>query len=206
MIQVWRTSLPVAPASGEETAFSFGPPEAAELFDAGSRAYTAGRYGEALQAWDGAYDVSPLPQLRCHQAACLDRLGLPELAAQRYEAYLAEAPDAADAHAVRAQAEILHEQAREAAQAASERGHAAAAQGLWREAAWAHAQAHEQLPLPAFLLDQADALERAGDRPRAARCLQQVLDAHPERPDAPALRARIDALAGASRNRPPSGA
>jgi tetratricopeptide (TPR) repeat protein len=201
MIRVWTTNPPVAPAGGEEAGCSAGPFEAGRLADAAGEAFAAGRWGEALQAYDEAHAMYPLPELRCRQAACLEQLGLCELAAQRYETYLSEAPGAPDADAVQAQATALHVQARAAAQGAQERAQSAGARGQWREAAWACAQAYEQLPSPRFLLEQARMLERAGDRPSAVRCLQQLLDAHPGEPDVDAaqVRARIDALEDASR-------
>jgi tetratricopeptide (TPR) repeat protein len=201
MMQVSRTAPPVAPAGGEEIDFALGPLEAVQLVDAAVRAYVAGRYGEALQAYDGAYAMSPMPELRYRQAACLDQLGLSALAAQRYEAYLAEAPDAPDAEAVRHQVTTLHERARESAHAAAERGHAAGARGHWREAAWAYAQAYEEHPLPQYLDQQGTALEQAGDRAGAVRCLQRGLDTHPGATEAPQWRERIDALEQALRPR-----
>jgi len=172
--------------------------EARRFFDAGQAAFQAGRFGDALQAFDSAYERKPLPELRYNQAACLDKLGLRELAAQRYDAYLKEKPDAADAGKVHQRIATLREQAREAAHGAFDRGQDAFAKGNFREAAAAFAQAYEQLPLPEFLFNQAMALAQGGDRARAVHYFQLYLDMNPGAADADKVRARIDLLQQAS--------
>jgi tetratricopeptide (TPR) repeat protein len=188
MIPVWRPGTAGIPPAA-------GATEADRHFEAGAAFYAAGRYGDALQAFDLAYELSPTGELRYHQAACLDKLGLRQLAAQRYEAYLAEAPGAPDAEQVRAHVAALREKAREAAEQAFAHGQDAFAKGQWREASIAFAQAYEQLPLPDFLFDHAVALEKMGDRVRAIESYRQVLSMTPDAADAAQLKAHIEALA-----------
>jgi len=176
------------PAAGADIA------ESSRLFDDGVKAYAEGRYGEALQAFDRAYELNPMGELRFDQAACLDKLGLRQLAAQRYEAYLAEVPDAPDASRVRDHVSLLQERAREAAEQAFARGQDSFAQGHWREASIAFAQEYEQLPLPDFLFDKAVALEKMGDRARAVESYRQYLSMKPDAEDVAQVNAKIEAL------------
>jgi tetratricopeptide (TPR) repeat protein len=171
-----------------------GATDADHQLEAGAAFFDAGRYGDALEAFDRAYESRPLGELRYHQAACLDKLGLRQLAAERYEAYLAEVPGASDAEPVRAHVTELRDQAREAAREAFANGRDAFAQGHWREASIAFAQAYEHLPLPELLLNHAAALEKLGDRVRAVESYRLYLSARPDAPDAAQVAARIEAL------------
>src|SRR5262249_37593302 len=99
---------------GGVAATATGVAESQKCYDQGNDLFKAGKYQDALQAYDRAYALNPLADLRYNQAACLDKLGKRELAAQRYESYLAEKPDASDAAKVRTHITKLHADAQEA--------------------------------------------------------------------------------------------
>src|SRR5262249_32759179 len=71
--------------------------EASKEFEKASVAYKEGRYQEALEGFEKANELSPNPDYKYNQADCLDKLGRPYAAADRYSEYLAEKPDATDA-------------------------------------------------------------------------------------------------------------
>src|SRR5262249_35184606 len=56
-------------------------------------------------------EKSPLPEFKHNQATCLEKLGRPYAAADRFEEYLAAKPDANDAAAVKAKIEKLRKDA-----------------------------------------------------------------------------------------------
>jgi tetratricopeptide (TPR) repeat protein len=179
---------------GGKEATATGVAESQKLFEQGTNLYMAGKYHEAFAAFERAYALNPLPDLRYNQAACLDRLGKRELAAQRYEAYLAEKPNASDAVWVRNRITTLHADALKAAQAASERGNAAYAAGKFKEAAAAYAEAYEQKPLPEFLYNMGAAYQRAGDTKQAVKNYQLYLSMHPDAKDAYQVRNMMNKL------------
>jgi tetratricopeptide (TPR) repeat protein len=168
--------------------------ESGRLNGQGKTHSAAGRHADALHAFVRAYALNPGPELRFSQAACLDKLGLRLLAAQRYEAYLAEAPDAGDAAQVRARIDKLKSEATADAYRAFYRGVDAYLDGRWSAAARAFAEAYEDLPRAEFLYNQAAAHDRAGDANRAARYYRLYLGMSPDAADAARVRARIEAL------------
>ena len=157
-----------------------GVAESEKLFAQGNDHYNAGKYGDALQAFERAYQQNPLGALRYNQAAALDKMGKRELAAQRYEAYLKETPDAPDAAKVRTHITKLHADALNAAQSAFDRGQTAYQAGRFNEAASAFAEAYEQKPLPQFLYNQAASYDKAGDTKRAIQNYQLYLSMAPD--------------------------
>lgn len=62
------------------------------LFEAGAAAYDAGRYEEALDDFQRAYELSQRPVLHYNVALALDRLRRDEDALGSYRRFLAEAP------------------------------------------------------------------------------------------------------------------
>ncbi|HSE40377.1 MAG TPA: tetratricopeptide repeat protein, partial [Acidobacteriota bacterium] len=179
--------------SGRE-ATATGVAESQKLFEQGNDHYKAGRYHDAFQAFERAYAQNPLGALRYNQAAALDKLGKRELAAQRYEAYLAETPNAPDAAKVREHITKLRADALKASQNAFDRGQAAYQAGNFKEAAHAFAEAYEQKPFPQFLYNQAAAYEKAGDITRAVQNYQLYLSMSQDAKDADKVRQHIHTL------------
>ncbi len=185
---------------GGREATATGVAESQKLFEQGNDLYKAGKYGDALQSFERAYQQNPLGALRYNQAAALDKMGKRELAAQRYEAYLAETPDAPDAAKVKARIDKLHADALKDAQSAFDRGQAAYNAGDFRKAAFAFAEAYEQKPFPQFLYNQAASYDKAGDTQRAVQNYQLYLSMSPDANDADKVRKRIHMLLKASGN------
>ena len=121
-------------------------------------------------------------------------MGKRELAAQRYEAYLKETPDAPDAAKVKARIDKLRSDALKAAQSAFDRGQAAYNAGRFNEAASAFAEAYEQKPFPQFLYNIGASFHKAGDTKRAVENYQLYLSMFPDAPDADKVRKQIQIL------------
>lgn len=68
--------------------------EARALYDAGVMAYGNGRFGEALERFQRAYELSHRPALLFNVASCQDRLRQDARAVESYRAYLEAQPDA----------------------------------------------------------------------------------------------------------------
>lgn len=179
--------------SGKE-ATATGVAESQKQFEQGNDLYKAGKYGDAFQAFERAYQQNPLGALRYNQAAALDKMGRREMAAQRYQAYLDETPDAPDAAKVKARIDKLHADALKDAQSAFDRGQAAFNAGDFRKAAFAFAEAYEQKPFPQFLYNQAASYDKAGDTQRAVQNYQLYLSMNPNADDADKVRKRIHVL------------
>jgi tetratricopeptide (TPR) repeat protein len=168
--------------------------EASKNFEKGQAAFQAGRYQEALDAFNKADQLFPHADFKYNQAACLEKLGKPELAAIKYEAYLAGKPDAPDAAKVQTHITKLHDDAMKAAQSAFDRGEAAFKAGRYKEAAGAFAEAYEQKPLPNFLYNRAAAYDMAGDKKEAVKNYQLYLTMHPTADDADRVGNRMHKL------------
>lgn len=179
---------------GGKEATSTGVAESQKLFEQGNDLYKTGKYGEALQAFERAYSNNPLGDLRYNQAAALDKMGRREMAAQRYQAYLDETPDAPDAAKVKARIDKLHADALKDAQSAFDRGQAAFNSGDFRKAAFAFAEAYEQKPFPQFLYNIGASYDKAGDTQRAVQNYQLYLSMNPNADDADKVRKRIHML------------
>src|SRR5438067_1644343 len=80
---------------------------AQRLFAEGAAAYDAHDYAHALERFEAARRVKPLPAFDYNIARCHDRLGQAAPAIEAYERYLAAAPDAADAGEVRTRVAVL---------------------------------------------------------------------------------------------------
>jgi len=171
-----------------------GVAESQRLMGEGEALYKAGKYADALQAFDRAYTLNPLAELRYNQAACIEKMGAREMAASRYEDYLKEAPQAPDADKVRRHITQLHADATNASRNAFDRAQEAYVSGDYKGAAAAFAEAYSHLPKPEFLYDQAAALDKAGDAQGAVKAYQLYLNAAPNAPHADKVRAHIDDL------------
>jgi tetratricopeptide (TPR) repeat protein len=171
-----------------------GVAQAGHYFEKGTALYKDGRYAEALEAFDRAYELSPSPELRYNQAACLDRLGRRDEAAKRYDEYVAERPRAPDAAKVQAHAQKLHAEAAAFSRAAFDRAQIAFQEGRFGDAAIAFGEAYGHVPHPEFLYNRAQAFDKAGDTAKAVREYQLYLNARPDAADADKVRARIHEL------------
>lgn len=80
---------------------------AQRLFAEGAAAYDAKDYANALEKFEAARRLKPLPAFDYNIARCHDRLGQAEPAIAAYERYLAAAPDAPDAAEVRTRVTVL---------------------------------------------------------------------------------------------------
>ncbi len=73
----------------------------------GKVAYKKGKFGDALIAFGAAYKADPQPKFLYNIARCHEKSGDLAKAAEHYERYLREAPDAEDREEVETQAEFL---------------------------------------------------------------------------------------------------
>src|ERR1700752_4479568 len=64
-------------AMGGREATITGVVEAKRLFETGAKEFAAGRYQEALDAFEQAYELNPLADFKFNQASCLEKLGRP---------------------------------------------------------------------------------------------------------------------------------
>ncbi len=110
-------------ASGEgppdETDTDDGPNEATDgearsLYEAGTAAFSDGRFEDSLARWREAYELSERPELLYNIATALDRLGRPAEAREQYQAYLEAVPDARNTNYVRRRIEVLGNQTQSA--------------------------------------------------------------------------------------------
>jgi len=188
------TTSPAAGPNAPAQATATAKDEAQKHYDAGAIAFKEGRYQEALEAFNKADAVYPHPDFKFNQAACLEKLGKSDLAATKYEAYLAAKPNAPDAAKVRTEITKLREDALKAAQSAFDRGKAAFDAGRYKEAAAAFTEAYEHKPLPDFLYNIATAHQQAGDTKQAIKHYQLYLNNHPDASDANRVRNHIHKL------------
>jgi len=91
--------------------------EARSLYEAGTAAFTDGRFEDALARWREAYELSERPELLYNIGTALDRLGRGPEAKIQYEAYLEAVPDARNMNYVRRRIEVLSETETEHAEA-----------------------------------------------------------------------------------------
>jgi len=171
-----------------------GVAESHRLIGEGAALYKAGKFADALQAYERAYALNPLADLRYNQAACIEKMGAFEIAASRYEQYLKEAPNAKDADQVRGHLTALHDKALGASREAFDRAQEAYLAHDFKGAAAAFAEAFSHVPKPEYLYNQGAALDKAGDAMGAVKAYQQYLNLAPNAADAGKVQARIDDL------------
>ena len=83
--------------------------EARSLFHAGTVAFQDGRFEDALRRWREAYESSPRPRLLFNIGTAFDRLGRAAEAADYFERYLAESPDADNRNSVMRRITLLRQ-------------------------------------------------------------------------------------------------
>jgi tetratricopeptide (TPR) repeat protein len=98
------SGVPTARAQSDE---QLGDEEARALFEAGRTAYTAGRYEDALQHFQGAYRLSQRPALLFNIASSAERVRNDELAVESYRRYLELLPNAENRALVERRIEFL---------------------------------------------------------------------------------------------------
>lgn len=81
--------------------------EARTLFSLGSTAYDEGRFADALDYFQRAYDLSQRPQLLFNVGQAADRLRQDRRALEAFEAFLAAVPNAPQREAIVARVAIL---------------------------------------------------------------------------------------------------
>jgi tetratricopeptide (TPR) repeat protein len=109
----WATSSVVLAQSVPASSEAANDNVARGLFQAGTSAYEAGNYKDALQFYEQAYERSPRPQLLYNIGQAADRLREDNKALWAFRAYLANAPNAENRAAVQQRVDAL-EGAREA--------------------------------------------------------------------------------------------
>ncbi len=171
-----------------------GVAESKRLMEEFGTLYKAGKYSEAFDALERARVLNPLPILRHDQAVCLVQMGKPELAAQFYERYLQEAPNAPNADIIQRKINNLHGEAMKLATAAFERGQTAFNEGRTKDAASAFLEAWSHKPLPMFLYNAAASYHKGGDNAKAIEYYQRYLNAEPNATDGDRVRKAIDKL------------
>jgi len=83
--------------------------EAQALFDAARMAYEAGRYDDALERFQEAYEQSGHPELLYNIGMSADRLRHDDEALEAFEAYLSAVPDAENRVSVQNRIEALRQ-------------------------------------------------------------------------------------------------
>ncbi len=104
-------SLPVSAQEAEGEHAAELDDAARVLFDDGTRAYDAGRFDEALDRYETAYELSQRPQLLYNIAVTHDRLDHKREAATFYERFVEALPDSPRAEVASSRAEILRRSA-----------------------------------------------------------------------------------------------
>lgn len=188
-----------AQMGGREATYA-GLEQAKTYFQQGTDHYKAGRYSDALKAFERVAQLNPRAEVFYNQAACLDKLGRREEAIAKYQQYLTMAPDASDAGKVKTRIGQLQEQMMTLAREAFDRGQAAFSKGNYRDAAIAFGEAYQHKALPQFLYNVATSLDKAGDTEQAVRAYQRYLAASPDAADAGKVRTRIEQLNNATGN------
>jgi tetratricopeptide (TPR) repeat protein len=109
--------LTLAPAPGRAQADRSADDQARGLFQAGSTAFDAGRYEDALRYFTEAHELSGRPALLFNMGAAAERARLDDQAIEYYERYLSESEAPQRADYVRGRLEFLQSQQGERAEA-----------------------------------------------------------------------------------------
>jgi tetratricopeptide (TPR) repeat protein len=179
--------------------------------------YEVKRFAQALEAYEKAYALYPLPGFLYNEAARMEQLGRLVEAAATYELYL-NAPFPPDAGArefrdpehvlerirklrVRANAQAqdpTDTSGHDAAQAWFDRAQLAYLAGDWEKAVGSFQKAYDAEPHAAFIYDEAAALEKEGRPEAAANAYERYLLLDPAAKDHAAVVEHIKSLREAS--------
>jgi tetratricopeptide (TPR) repeat protein len=111
-LQAAAGSVCAQPAPVAQMQTQLGPPDesARPMFEMGRRAFEAGRYAEALDAFQRVFVLTGHPAMLVNIANSHARLGKPRRAAASLEQYLALVPDAPDRLVLEARISALYDQ------------------------------------------------------------------------------------------------
>ncbi|WP_028067362.1 tetratricopeptide repeat protein [Solirubrobacter soli] len=183
-------------------------------FDRGQSAFMAKRYARAAECFRRAFALEPLAAFIYNEGSALEKGGHPAAAANAYEHYLIEDPEAKDAAEVIAKIQALRGQVPaktedslmdpedEASQAPGatsahewyDRGAVAYRLGDFKRAYDCFVHAYDHQPFPAFVYNQAAALDKLGNADAAVQAYERYLALDPKAKDAGKVRARIQRL------------
>ncbi len=184
-------------AMGGREATITGVVESKNQFEKGAAAFQAGRYQEALDAFDKAYELNPLAEFKFNQAASLEKLGRPYAAADRLQGYLDAKPGAKDKAEVTDRMNKLREAADKAPITATglaggqewmARGNRLLFAKRYDEAVKAYEEGFRTYPDSKFILNKASALLDGGRYSEAVRAYERYLS-DPNAPRADEARA-----------------
>lgn len=213
--------IPIGEDDDEAPITAKGAEGSRAWFDRGQEKFVAKRFAQAAECFRQAFALTPLPEFIFNEGTALEKGGHPAAAANAFEHYLIVNPGADDAKAVIEKVKTLRGQAppggpdalidpedemaeapdvtAKGKQGASEwhtRGQVAYLVGDYRRAydAWVHANQLE--PNPAFVYNQAAALDHAGDAEAAIAAYERYLALAPKAKDAGEVRRIIERLRG----------
>lgn len=108
-------------ATPVEASAEVGDTRARHLFEAGSAAFREGRYREALERFQSAYELSGRSSLLYNVGQAADRLRQDDVALEAFELFLATNPEHPRIQQVRARVEVLRAEVDAAAALQAER-------------------------------------------------------------------------------------
>jgi tetratricopeptide (TPR) repeat protein len=192
-----------------------GESGARQWFDRAQAAFVAGRYAQAAEGFRRAFALLPRAEFIYDEATALEQGHHANAAANAYEHYLILAPGAHDAREVAKKIRTLRHapdpddlmdpedepaEAPEAHTASDwyDRGAAAYLIGDYMRAYDCFVRTYDLKPLPAFVYNQAAALEQAGNLDAAIQAYERYLALDAKARDAATVRAHITKLRDAA--------
>lgn len=94
------SAMPVSPALGAGPAEAADTKKAKELFGAAQKLYKQGRFAEAIENFEAAYQAKPHPLIYFNVGRCYEELGKTGSALKAYKSYLRLSPEAKDRNQV----------------------------------------------------------------------------------------------------------